>query len=1013
MGSVPQSEKMVLSCWSCLPLDSLPYCLKIFHLLCLSPCRLSDLTDHVAVFLEHTHSHTTLMAKINSKKDKGKEAASTEPEDTSTEQVASTSTSIPPMDDLNLWDETAPSKDLTTMVEWLAPTFNKHKGNLFRAVKGSHQSQLHLDKMVEKHDAGRFPEFIESLVAPKALDGLPGLQPLWDGVHSQYKEGLYQALLTSRQEKLSTQYSSAISTMITKSLVGDFKNLIAAKSQSDPAHKSTFEAEGKAAYNLFSSSITHWEQEAREQALHFFQRQRTQRDANESQALDSANVSDMQFSNNCNTNTPSDHCTNSYPATGIQVPPLFTEGHLPTQGKGKRSRNGEGNFQRQPQRGLQGKRISNKGKGNVDTQLGSVTKPKNRRLSKAHKNRLKVRNKITEDLLNDQAELKIMKSNLRKIGVAQKLVHNLTGKAIPEAALNCLALGSKFIPVPKPKPDTLGLSMKLFRRTIRLRHTFQDDGNNTIPDYWIPSSWNPPFLDQRRDIETMLSILSQSLKPNTVPTRSNINKNDIREYNKLLYDHNTLVILADKNLGYAVVTKSWYIQRCLDHLDSQSYVKVTEDYHKGLEGKTTVNFLIDSLTNLVQEFQDHLSIDEIKWILQKPIDEWEPMKFYITAKVHKKPVKGRPIVPSMTWMTFHLSEWLANQLNPLIPLTEWVLKDSYDLLDALKQLNLTELPCATRIASADVDALYPSMDINTGLELIKQFIEDVNWGNRHKKDFLLKAMEFVLTKGYIAFQNDIYQQTNGAAMGSPMIPPYANIFMYQLEKQTVHKHKDSGTLLLYKRFIDDVLIITKDSNIAELQGELNSLNPSIKLTWTPPAKHCNFLDIIVTFKNNKLCTSVYQKQLNTYAYLPFHSYHTTSQKKGFIKGEAIRYARICTSEADFKLMIRLFTLRLQRRGYPLTFINRSLGQVQHKDRLKYTVSNNNAKKSKVIPLLFKTEYNPAVSHHNVRTALNQFTANIMKLANTHPSISQRITICYKVPPKLHRMSLKARKEKGL
>lgn len=935
-----------------------------------------------------------------------------------TEQVASTSTStssIPQVDGMqqNLWDETEPSKDLTTMVEWLAPTFNKHKGNLFRAVKSSHQSQLFLDKMVEKHDAGRFPEFMENLVAPKALEGLPSLQPLWDEIHSQYKENLYQALLKTRQEKLATQYSPDISLMMVRSLIADCKNLVNAKIQSDPAHKDTFEAEGRATFNLFSSSITHWEQEAREQALHLFQKQKTQRESYESQALDSANVSDIQSSSNCNTNPLLDHCTNSHPATGIQIPPLFTEGHLPHQGKGKGSRRTEGNIQGHPERGLQGKRRS-KGKGNVDTQPSSVTKPKNRRLSKSQKNKLRVRNEIIEDLINERAELEMMKSNLRNIGVAQKLVHNLTGKAIPEAALNCLALGSKFIPVPKSKPETLQLSMKLFRRTIRLRHTFQDDGDNTIPDYWIPSSWNPPFLDQRRDIETMLSILNQSLKPNTAPTKSNINKKDIREYSKLLNDQNTLVILADKNLGYAVVTKSWYIQKCLDHLNSQSYVKVTRDYYKGIDDKSTVSFLVDSLTNLVMEFQDHLSIDEIKWILQKPTLEWEPMKFYITAKVHKKPIKGRPIVPSMTWMTFHLSEWLANQLNPLIPATEWVLKDTYDLLDAFKQLNLTELPCTTRIASADVEALYPSMDINTGLQLIKQFIEDVNWGNRHKRDFLLKAMEFVLTKGYIAFQDDIYQQTNGAAMGSPMIPPYANIFMYQLEKQTVHKYKNLGTLLLFKRFIDDVLIITTDSNITELQGELNSLHPSIKLTWTPPAKYCNFLDIVVSLKNNKLCTSVYQKQLNTYAYLPFHSYHTTSQKKGFIKGEAIRYARICTSEGDFKLMIKLFTLRLQRRGYPLTFINKALGQVQHKDRLKYTVSsNNNSKKNKVIPLLFKTEYNPAVSHHNVRTALNQFTANVMKLANIHPSISQKITICYKVPPKLHRMSLKARKEKGL
>jgi len=269
-----------------------------------------------------------------------------------------------------------------------------------------------------------------------------------------------------------------------------------------------------------------------------------------------------------------------------------------------------------------------------------------------------------------------------------------------------------------------------------------------------------------------------------------------------------------------------------------------------------------------------------------------------------------------------------------------------------------------------------------------------------------------LTKGYISFENEIYQQTNGAAMGSPMIPPYANIFMYQLEKNTVHKYTNLGTILLYKRFIDDVFIITKDSEITNLQSELNTLNPSIKLTWSPPAKYCNFLDLIVLVKNNKIHTKVYQKELNTYAYLPFHSYHTPAQKRGFIKGEAIRYARISTSEVDFKLMIKLFTLRLQRRGYPLSFIQRALGQVQHKDRQKYTVtskSNNN----KVIPLLFKTEYNPIVSQSNLRTALNQFTANVLKLANVHPSISQKVTICYKMPKKLHVLSLKARKRKGL
>jgi hypothetical protein len=903
-------------------------------------------------------------------------------------------------------------------VEWLATTYHSHQKRLVGAVRGSHQSQLYLDRVKERHEAGRLPEFIADLVAPKALDGLPSLQGFWDEAHALYKESLYMALIRAREEKLATQYSPAIREEIIKSLVADVKKLCADKSAADPAHQPTFEAEGKAVFSLFTNSITTWEQQAKDQALNLFNKQQEKKDTTERQTLDQANVSDTNLRANTDTNPFAD--PPHWPATRPQVSPLSTEGQLPEQRQrqGQFCRESQRQQQGQPQRGQQRQRCR-KGQRNVNNTSpnNSLTvhtkpKPKNRRLSKAQKNRIRLRNEITQDLIEERAELQLMKHNLAEIGVAQKLVHNLTGKIIPIGALNCLALGTKFISVPKPDTSILPLSAKHFRRTIRLRHIFQNEENNVMPQYWLPSSWNPLYLDQRKDIEATLNTLQYSLLPNNSPIKLNIKRSDIQQYNKLLNDKNTLVILADKNLGYAVVTKSWYLDRCFDHLNTPSYVKVTDNYKQGIQGKSIINYLVDSLNDLVMEYQNQLNHNEIKWILQKPKQEWQPMRFYITAKVHKKPIKGRPIVPSMTWMTFHLSQWLANQLNPLLLNCDWVLKDTYDLLASLKLINENDLPNTLRIASADVDALYPNMDINTGLQLIKEFIEELNWENPQKREFLIKAMQFVLSKGYITFQNDIYQQTNGAAMGSPFVPPYAQIYLYQLEKYTVNKYKNSGLLLLYKRFIDDIFIITRDSNILELKNELNSLHPSIKLTWSPLAKHCNFLDTSISIKNGKLHTNVYQKQLNTYAYLPFHSYHTLAQKRGFIKGEAIRYARICTSETDFKLMVKLFILRLQRRGYPLSFIQRALGQVQHKDRHKYTISTQNAPK-KAIPLLFKTEYNPIVSQLNVRTALNQFTANILKLANIHPSISEKVTICYKMPPKLHVLSLKARKRKGL
>lgn len=288
----------------------------------------------------------------------------------------------------------------------------------------------------------------------------------------------------------------------------------------------------------------------------------------------------------------------------------------------------------------------------VNTKL----KSKNKRLSKSQKNKIKVRNKITHNLENERKELQMIKYNLRQIGVAQKLVHNLTGKLILEGALNCLALGTKFIPVSKVKLEIILESMPKFRKIIRLRHIFQnEENNNIIPQYWIPLEWKPPFLDQRRDIESTLTLLQQLIIPNTTLIKSNINKRDIQQYNNLLYNKNILVILADKNLEYAIVIKLWYIDRCFDHLNFLLYIKVTEDYSKGIQGKTVIQHLVDSLNDLVMEYKYQLGLNEIKWILQKPKIQWELMRFYITAKVYKKLIKGRPIVLSMTQMTFHLS----------------------------------------------------------------------------------------------------------------------------------------------------------------------------------------------------------------------------------------------------------------------------------------------------------------------------------------------------------------------
>ncbi|KAJ7254842.1 hypothetical protein C8J57DRAFT_949135, partial [Mycena rebaudengoi] len=56
--------------------------------------------------------------------------------------------------------------------------------------------------------------------------------------------------------------------------------------------------------------------------------------------------------------------------------------------------------------------------------------------------------------------------------------------------------------------------------------------------------------------------------------------------------------------------------------------------------------------------------------------------------------------------------------------------------------------------------------------------------------------------------------------------------------------------------------------------------------------------------------------LNAYLYIPWNSCHSLNSKRAWVKGELIRYVRICSRESDFAKIRTDFMVRLRARGYP-------------------------------------------------------------------------------------------------
>ncbi|KAJ7733883.1 hypothetical protein B0H14DRAFT_3517257 [Mycena olivaceomarginata] len=79
-----------------------------------------------------------------------------------------------------------------------------------------------------------------------------------------------------------------------------------------------------------------------------------------------------------------------------------------------------------------------------------------------------------------------------------------------------------------------------------------------------------------------------------------------------------------------------------------------------------------------------------------------------------------------------------------------------------------------------------------------------------------------------------------------------------------------------------------------------------------------------------LVTSVYQKALNAYLYIPWNSCHSLNSKHAWVKGELIHYVRICSKESDFTNIQKDFLVRLRERGYPGRWLEGVFEEIRYK-----------------------------------------------------------------------------------
>ena len=153
----------------------------------------------------------------------------------------------------------------------------------------------------------------------------------------------------------------------------------------------------------------------------------------------------------------------------------------------------------------------------------------------------------------------------------------------------------------------------------------------------------------------------------------------------------------------------------------------------------------------------------------------------------------------------------------------------------------------------------------------------------------------------------------------PLQLPAANAFMLRHEKNIVNQY--SQYLQLYKRFIDDIIVVWTGPRdlLLEFINTLNTKDDRIKITFDISDSSIPFLDLLL-FKDrekNTIQFCTFQKPLimNKYFVYP-HSSRLTPPviKRAFIKGVLMRYARNSWSFTTFANLLE--TVQITRLSPP-------------------------------------------------------------------------------------------------
>ena len=149
----------------------------------------------------------------------------------------------------------------------------------------------------------------------------------------------------------------------------------------------------------------------------------------------------------------------------------------------------------------------------------------------------------------------------------------------------------------------------------------------------------------------------------------------------------------------------------------------------------------------------------------------------LRAEVTKCIKKAKRPASNISKGEFKALQELKADTDILVGKSEHHIKNSGDFVDKIKNL---EVPPRQKLISYDVSALFTSIPVPDAIKAVCiKLDEDPKLQERTplSRERILELLSFCLNTTYFTYRGVIYKQKHGAAMGSPVSPIIANLYM--------------------------------------------------------------------------------------------------------------------------------------------------------------------------------------------------------------------------------------------